>query len=246
MRTEKLGIFFVFTHASFFMTQLYQWPQLLERRAKLYTPYAYAVALLGVAVSARHARRESLPCALRLAQARRSCARAACGGCGTWGRMIYRLTAFSYGAFSVYENPWLVRAVLAALWTACARHPAHRAHRAHPLGLVVQGVQIPGSCVWCWPRSGPHRALFCAPRSQGSFCGVFTVGCAKPGSCAVCWPRCGRPLAAYRAHRANPVGHKCELVYMAEPRGLRLAHMLARGCRCGARRTETRQRRKAS
>ena len=34
------------------------------------------------------------------------------------GRMIYRLTAFSYGAFSVYENPWLVRAVLAALWTA--------------------------------------------------------------------------------------------------------------------------------
>jgi len=34
------------------------------------------------------------------------------------GRMNYRLTAFSYGAFSVYENPWLVRAVLAALWTA--------------------------------------------------------------------------------------------------------------------------------
>ena len=36
-----------------------------------------------------------------------------------WGRMLYRITAFSYGAFSVYENPWLVRAVLAALWTAC-------------------------------------------------------------------------------------------------------------------------------
>jgi hypothetical protein len=36
-----------------------------------------------------------------------------------WGRAIYRITAFSYGAFSVYENPWLVRAVLAALWTAC-------------------------------------------------------------------------------------------------------------------------------
>ncbi len=36
-----------------------------------------------------------------------------------WGRMIYRVTAFSYGAFSVYENPWLVRALLAALWTAC-------------------------------------------------------------------------------------------------------------------------------
>ena len=35
-----------------------------------------------------------------------------------WGRAIYRCVAFSYGAFSVYENPWLVRAVLAALWTA--------------------------------------------------------------------------------------------------------------------------------
>ena len=36
-----------------------------------------------------------------------------------WGRTIYRVTAFSYGAFSVYENPWLVRALLAALWTSC-------------------------------------------------------------------------------------------------------------------------------
>ena len=36
-----------------------------------------------------------------------------------WGHVLYRITAFSYGAFSVYENPWLVRAVLAALWTAC-------------------------------------------------------------------------------------------------------------------------------
>jgi hypothetical protein len=36
-----------------------------------------------------------------------------------WGRALYRITAFSYGAFSVYENPWLVRALLAALWTAC-------------------------------------------------------------------------------------------------------------------------------
>ncbi|KAK9842931.1 hypothetical protein WJX74_004544 [Apatococcus lobatus] len=35
-----------------------------------------------------------------------------------WGRCIYRCIAFSYGAFSVYENPWLVRAVLMALWTA--------------------------------------------------------------------------------------------------------------------------------
>ncbi|KAK9806476.1 hypothetical protein WJX73_001182 [Symbiochloris irregularis] len=35
-----------------------------------------------------------------------------------WGRCIYRCIAFSYGAFSVYENPWLVRALLAAIWTA--------------------------------------------------------------------------------------------------------------------------------
>lgn len=35
-----------------------------------------------------------------------------------WGRCAYRCIAFSYGAFSVYENPWLVRAVVTALWTA--------------------------------------------------------------------------------------------------------------------------------
>eukprot|EP00891_Asterochloris_glomerata_P007462 jgi/Astpho2/7462/e_gw1.00114.200.1_t len=35
-----------------------------------------------------------------------------------WGRFLYRGAAFSYGAFSVYENPWLVRAALTALWTA--------------------------------------------------------------------------------------------------------------------------------
>jgi hypothetical protein len=35
-----------------------------------------------------------------------------------WGRFVYRYAAFGYGAFSVYENPWLVRAVLAALFTA--------------------------------------------------------------------------------------------------------------------------------
>lgn len=35
-----------------------------------------------------------------------------------WGRCAYRCIAFSYGAFSVYENPWLVRAVVTALWAA--------------------------------------------------------------------------------------------------------------------------------
>ena len=34
------------------------------------------------------------------------------------GRCIYRCAAFGYGAFSMYTNPWLVRAILAALWTA--------------------------------------------------------------------------------------------------------------------------------
>lgn len=35
-----------------------------------------------------------------------------------WGRAIYRCVSFSYGAFTVYENPWLVRALLTAMWTA--------------------------------------------------------------------------------------------------------------------------------
>ena len=35
-----------------------------------------------------------------------------------WGRCLYRCIAFSYGAFSVYENPWIVRALVAALWTS--------------------------------------------------------------------------------------------------------------------------------
>jgi hypothetical protein len=36
----------------------------------------------------------------------------------TWGKAIYRCVSFSYGAFTVYENPWLVRAILTAMWTA--------------------------------------------------------------------------------------------------------------------------------
>lgn len=35
-----------------------------------------------------------------------------------WGQSIYRCAAVSYSAFSLYTNPWLVRAVLAAIWTA--------------------------------------------------------------------------------------------------------------------------------
>ncbi len=35
-----------------------------------------------------------------------------------WGKGLYRVSAVTYSAFSLYTNPWLVRAVLAALWTA--------------------------------------------------------------------------------------------------------------------------------
>ena len=36
----------------------------------------------------------------------------------TWGKFAYRGAAFAYSAFTVYENPWLVRALLSAMWTA--------------------------------------------------------------------------------------------------------------------------------
>lgn len=37
-----------------------------------------------------------------------------------WGSAIWRLGAMSYGAFTVYTNPWLVRTVLQAVW-CCSR-----------------------------------------------------------------------------------------------------------------------------
>ncbi|PSC76909.1 hypothetical protein C2E20_0693 [Micractinium conductrix] len=37
-----------------------------------------------------------------------------------WGRSLYRLGAVGYGAFSVFTNPWVAKAVLAALWS-CVR-----------------------------------------------------------------------------------------------------------------------------
>lgn len=36
----------------------------------------------------------------------------------TWGKYAYRGAAFAYSAFTVYQNPWLIRAVVAALWSA--------------------------------------------------------------------------------------------------------------------------------
>ncbi len=35
-----------------------------------------------------------------------------------WGRTFYRCAAVSYSAFSLYTNPWLVRALVASVWTA--------------------------------------------------------------------------------------------------------------------------------
>lgn len=35
-----------------------------------------------------------------------------------WGRFLYRGAAVAYSAFTVYENPWLIRTVLTTLWTS--------------------------------------------------------------------------------------------------------------------------------
>lgn len=35
-----------------------------------------------------------------------------------WGRYAYRGATMTYSAFMVYQNPWLVRAVVSALWSA--------------------------------------------------------------------------------------------------------------------------------
>jgi hypothetical protein len=37
-----------------------------------------------------------------------------------WGKSLYRLGALGYGAFSMFTNPWVAKAVLAALWS-CLR-----------------------------------------------------------------------------------------------------------------------------
>jgi hypothetical protein len=35
-----------------------------------------------------------------------------------WAQVLYRTGALGYGAFSVFTNPWLAKALLAALWSA--------------------------------------------------------------------------------------------------------------------------------
>lgn len=34
-----------------------------------------------------------------------------------WGRVLYRVAAVGYGAFSAFSNPWVAKALVAALWT---------------------------------------------------------------------------------------------------------------------------------
>lgn len=34
-----------------------------------------------------------------------------------WSKLLYRTAAVTYGAFSVFTNPAIAQAVLAALWT---------------------------------------------------------------------------------------------------------------------------------
>jgi hypothetical protein len=36
----------------------------------------------------------------------------------TMGKYTYRGAAFAYSAFAVYQNPWLVRAVVSSMWAA--------------------------------------------------------------------------------------------------------------------------------
>jgi len=36
----------------------------------------------------------------------------------SWGRLLYRSAAVSFSALQLYQNPWLLRAVLSALWAS--------------------------------------------------------------------------------------------------------------------------------
>jgi hypothetical protein len=35
-----------------------------------------------------------------------------------WGKVLYRTAAVSFSALQLYNNPWLLRAVLSALWSS--------------------------------------------------------------------------------------------------------------------------------
>ncbi|GFR50990.1 hypothetical protein Agub_g13316 [Astrephomene gubernaculifera] len=45
--------------------------------------------------------------ALKRSRFRRAC---------SWGRRLYRWTTYTYSAVQVYQNPWLMRALMTALW----------------------------------------------------------------------------------------------------------------------------------
>lgn len=78
---------------------------------------AYYIALyLASEPAARQLDPKALQAALRstLATMRRSRYRVV----WDWGRWLYRGAAVSYSALQLYEHPWLVRALVTALWTS--------------------------------------------------------------------------------------------------------------------------------
>lgn len=52
-----------------------------------------------------------------LAQTLRSLKRSKFKAMCAWGRSIYRWSALSYSALQMYQNPWLIQAVVTAIWT---------------------------------------------------------------------------------------------------------------------------------
>lgn len=53
-----------------------------------------------------------IPYLLSLQSLKRSRFQKAC----SFGRRVYRWTTYTYSAVQVYQNPWLMRALLTALW----------------------------------------------------------------------------------------------------------------------------------
>eukprot|EP00775_Hariotina_reticulata_P013853 gene13853-13975_t len=78
---------------------------------------AYYIALyLSRAPEARHMEPKQLQAALK--QTFTAIRRRRYRVIWDWGRWLYRATTVSYGALQLYEHPWVVRAVVAAVWTS--------------------------------------------------------------------------------------------------------------------------------
>jgi len=90
--------------------------QMVEREDVLDAMAVFIAAFVAQQPQAKHLQPEQLQRALAQAfvELRKSKVRML----WEWGTTIWRLGAMSYGAFSVYTNPWVVRAVLQATWCA--------------------------------------------------------------------------------------------------------------------------------